>query len=150
MLLCLLLWWRCGRSGRPVSRHFPFLFFCFVVLFRLSADNDTASETMENWAVVPFFLFSFSHEMSASLCTLVCVCVSCIFYPSVKRARESFAYRLSSPDSFSPRHNADTARASWKRTDELLEWDGQLLASRNASSSGIDWHYSTTTQKEPL
>jgi hypothetical protein len=102
---------------------FRFSFFCFVVLFRLSADNDTASETMENWAVVPFFfLFSFSHEMRVSLHS--CVCVSCIFYPSVKRARESFAYRLSSPDSFSPRHNADTSE---RLSARKLEADGRAF-----------------------
>lgn len=132
---------------------FRFSFFCFVVLFRLSADNDTASETMENWAVVPFFLFSFSHEMRVSLHS--CVCVFLVSFIHQSKGREShlhtdYHHLIVSLHDTRQTPARGSARASWKRTDELLEWAGQLLASRNASSSGIDWHYSTTTQKEPL
>jgi hypothetical protein len=89
----------------------------------------------------------------ASLCTLVCVFLVSFIHQS--KGREShlhtdYHHLIVSLHDTRQTPARGSARASWKRTDELLEWAGQLLASRNASSSGIDWHYSTTTQKEPL
>jgi hypothetical protein len=119
-------------------------------------------ETMENWAVVRSFFF-FSHE---------CLCCVRFFYlyPSVKRARESFAYRLSSPDSFSL-HPRDTlgpstvsSTSKTKKKLEANEWafrrvswttfcvtQSQVLRrSMLAKTKEIDWHYSKHKRVPPF